>query len=216
MYKLLSALMFLIVLVVSVDTRAADNLSLKSYDSYSDVPAPFKTLGGGVVLDTLSYKDDSGASRTDKTFYTASHSYKSTYKSKDIAKILNPGEGRLGSLFEDTTVSLNKSKSFDVLMTISTPLKDFDCASKLVYKNTSEGIKNVFVYSFSGFNMVFTSMTIKIEMEEVGPTTNIKLTQIAAVKGSTMAKLEKYWAVGQFEKALKANMQKLKKGVGGI
>lgn len=216
MYKLLSALLFFIVLVISVDTRAADNLSLKSYDSYSKIPSAFSILGGGAVLETATYKDDDGKTRTDKTFYTASHSYKSTYKPKDISKILNPALGSLGSLFKETTVKKSKrAGAFDVMMTISTPFKDFDCASVLSYKNSVAGAKEVFVYSFSSFNMVFTSMTIKIEMEEVGSSTNIKLTQIAAVKGSTITKLNNYWALGQFEKSLKANLQKLKSGVGG-
>ncbi len=67
--------------------------------------------------------------------------------------------------------------------------------------------------------MVFTSMTIKVEVEEVGSTTNIKLSQISAVKGSTMAKLNSYsffGALGQFETGLKDNLKKLKSGVGGI
>jgi hypothetical protein len=64
--------------------------------------------------------------------------------------------------------------------------------------------------------MVFTSMTIKVEAEEVGSVTNIKLSQIVAVKGSTMSKLASYWATGQFEKSMKTNLRKLKNGVGGF
>lgn len=217
MYKIISVLLFLIVMVVSVDTRAGDNLSLIKYDTASKIPSTLYTLGGGEVMEKQTYKDDDRDVRTDKTYYTATHSYKSTFKVKDISKILNPALGRLGSLFEETVVKKSsKANLFDVMMTISTPFKDFDCSSLLTFKNYMDGKQNVFLYSFSGFNMVFTSMTIKIEVEEVGSETKVKLSQISAVKGSTITKLNNYWALGQFEKSLKANLRKLKNGVGGF
>ncbi len=47
--------------------------------------------------------------------------------------------------------------------------------------------------------MVFTSLTIKEEAEEVD---------------STMTKVASYWSTGQFEKSMKTNLRKLKSGVG--
>lgn len=218
MYKIISTVLFLIVMVISVDTRAADNLKLTSYDAASKLPAKFFDLGGGSELASEKYKDDDGNVRTDKTYYTASHSYKSTYKLKEISKILNPASGRLGTLFEETTVSTKSAKEalFNVQMTISTPLKDFDCESILKYQTYKKNEKDVFLFSFSGFNMVFTRMIIKVELKEIGSMTEVRLSQVSAIKGSTITKLNTYWVLGKFEKALKANLQKLKSGIGGI
>ena len=44
----------------------------------------------------------------------------------------------------------------------------------------------------------------------------VKVSEIGALKGSTYAKLDNYYAVGKFVKAMKANVRKLKDGVGGI
>ncbi len=130
MYKLLSAFLFLIVLVISVDTRADDNLSVKRYVDATKIPGTFYNLGGGSAMVKQTYKDDDGDVRTDKSYYTASHSYKSTYKAKDISKMLNPATGKLGSLFEETRVRKStKGSTFDVNMIISTFIADFDCVS---------------------------------------------------------------------------------------
>ena len=69
-----------------------------------------------------TYKDDEGNVRTDKSYYTAIHSYESSYQLSDILQILNPMTGRLGPLLKDTSV--NKAAQmgmFDVIMTIATP-----------------------------------------------------------------------------------------------
>jgi hypothetical protein len=217
MFKVLTGFLFFLVLVISADTRAGDNLTFTKYNVASQIPVAFYNLGGGDAMVNKTYKDDERNVRTDKSYYTATDSYQSSYKLGDIVQILNPMSGRLGSLFKDTSV--NKAAQmgmFDVMMTIATPFKNFDCASSLSFKNYKEGKKEIFLYTFSSFNMVFTSLTIKVEAEEVGLATNIKLSQIAAVKGSTMTKLASYWATGQFEKSMKTNLRKLKSGVGGL
>ena len=88
-------------------------------------------------------------------------------------------------------------------------------ASRLIERIKSLISSSVAV-TISSFNMVFTSLTIKKEAEDVGSATNIKLSQIAAVKGSTMTKLASYWSTGLFEKSMKTNLRKLKSGVGGF
>ena len=64
--------------------------------------------------------------------------------------------------------------------------------------------------------MVFTDLIIKIELEEVNSESRVKVSEIASLKGSTYAKLDNYYAVGKFKKAMKAKVRKLKDGVGGI
>lgn len=217
MFKIFSALLCLGMLMVSVDTRAADNLTMTKYTNSSQLPESFYNLGGGNAMASKTYKDDDGKARTDKVYYITTHSYKSSYKMEDVARLLNPAAGRLGSLFEDTEV--NKSSNtgvFNVLMEISTPIKNFSCASILNFKNSQEGKKNVFVYTFSNFNMVFTDLVIKVELEDLNSELKVKVSQIAALKGSTYTKLSNYFAVGKFEKSMKLNIKKLKDGVGGI
>ncbi|MBA2404622.1 MAG: hypothetical protein H0V66_07615 [Bdellovibrionales bacterium] len=215
--KILSALLCLMVLIISADSRAADNLTLNKHTDSSQLSPTFFNLGGGAAMSDKTYHDDDQKTRTDKVYYTSTHSYNSNYSSKEIAMILNPSTGRLGNLFEDTKVEKSsKSNGFNVMMGISTPLKTFDCASTLTFKSFKSSGKDIYVYTFSNFNMVFTGIVIQVEVEEVGPETKIKLFQIAAVKGSTYDKLKSYLAVGKFEKALKVNIRKLKDGVGGI
>lgn len=217
MLKKLSVLLSFAVILFSIDSRAADNLTLTKFTHSSQVPGDYMALGGGSAMSGKTYKDDEGKVRSDKIYYTISHSYNSTYKMSDISKIMNPASGRLGSLFADTQVNKSsKVGSYDVMMEISTPLKDFECGSSMTFKNALDGKKNVYTYSFTNFNMVFTDMVIKVEVEEVGPSSKIKLSQIVAVKGSTYDKLKTYFAIGKFEKAMKENIRKLKDGVGGI
>lgn len=217
MFKTFGALLFLFALVVSADSRAADNLVLTRYMEASEVPSSFLSLGGGSNMTSKSYQDDDNKKRSDKVYYTTTHSYSSSYRMEDITRLMNPADGRLGDLFEETTIARSAAAAiYDVMMGISTPIKNFDCASKLSFKNFKSGAKNVFVYSFSNFNMVFTDMVIQVEVEAAGSGTKIKLSQIAAVKGSTYSKLKRYLAVGKFEKALKENIRKFKDGVGGV
>jgi hypothetical protein len=217
MFKTFSALMCLITLVLSADSRAvSDNLTLTKYMNSSEVPSSFLGLGGGQGMVNKSYRDDDDKSRTDKIYYTTSHSYNSSYRAEDVARLMNPADGRLGNLFEDTSVSKSSGAGYSVMMEISTPIKRFNCASTLNFKNFKSGNKNVFVYHFSNFNMVFTDMVIQVEVESVGANTKIKLSQIAAIKGSTYSKLKSFLAVGKFEKALKENIRKFKDGIGGV
>lgn len=95
-----------------------------------------------------SYQDE-GKTRTDKIYYTTTHSYESSFKTEDVLRILNPSDGRLGSLFEDTTVNKGtKSGTFKVMMNISTPLKDFNCESILTFKKSNNGNKHIFTYAY--------------------------------------------------------------------
>lgn len=195
----------------------SDNLVLSKYTNISDVPETFLKITDAQNMATKSYLDDDGNLRTDKIYYTISDNYLSTLKVSDLLKMLDPASGKLGSLFEETTV--NKASlvgTFNVMMVISTPLKDFDCESILKVKRFKEGAKDVFIYTFTDFNMVFTNMAIRVEVEQRGAYTSIAMKQIAALKGSTHTKLKNYFAVGKFEKAIKGNLQKFKDGVSGI
>lgn len=204
----------LFILAFSLDTRATeDNLKLTRYEDAASVPAAFMALFGNDVKMKL-FMDDEGITRTDKKYYVSTHSYASSYRAADISKILNPSEGRIDTLFND--MGLNKTtlpNVFKVMMTIVTPVKNFDCESTL---NFSSG-RNVFTYRFSNFNMVFTDMAIQVVVEEVNGVTQVNLTQIAALKGNTFKKLTNTpFALGSFEKALKTNIRQFKVGVGGI
>ena len=162
------------------------------------------------------YDDDDGKPRTDKVYYTVTHTYLSSYKESDLAQVLNPMSGKLGSLFEDTQVKKsNHFDVFDVLMGISTPLKTFVCENVLSFKKFKSGAKDVYRYTFTNFNMVFTDMVIQVEVQGEWAESRIVVTQIAAVKGSTYSKLKSFLAIGKFEKALKLNLSKFKNGLGG-
>jgi hypothetical protein len=217
MLKFIAAILCLGSLFTLADTRAADNLTLTKYGQSSLVPEAFLSLGGGSAMANRTYKDEDGKIRSDKIYYTMTHSYKSTYKMEDVANLLNPSSGKIGSLLHNTDVKRSsKVGIFEVLMEISTPIKDFLCSSVLSYKNSQEDKKNVFVYSFTNFNMVFTDMVIRVEVEEVKSELQVKVTQISALKGLTYDKLKTFFAVGKFEKSMKENIKKLKDGVGGI
>jgi len=217
MFKIFNTLVCLVMLLIAVETRASDNLTLTKYMSASEVPKVLYELGGGVAMVNKSYNDEDGALRKDKVFYGTTHSYISKYKAADIAKILNPSLGQLETLFENTQVKKSsKSNLFDVMMEIATPIKNFDCASVLSYKYSRVGNKNIFIYTFLNFNMVFTDMVIKIEVNESGSNSKINLTQIAVIKGTTYKKLKNFFAIAKFEKSMKENLKKLKDGVGGI
>jgi hypothetical protein len=94
-----------------------------------------------------------------------------------------------------------------------TPVKNFDCESTLSFTSN----RNVYNYRFSNFNLVFTDMAIQVVVDEINGSTQIKLTQIAALKANTYKKLANTpFAMGSFEKALKKNIRQFKNGVGGI
>lgn len=219
MFRILNALVCLFALVMAVETRAggSDNLRLTQYKNASDIPSSLLALGGGSAMTNKTFKDDDGNTRSDKIYYTGTHSYTSSYRQEDILRLLNPSDGKLGNLFEDTSVNKSaRAGLYDVLMKISTPIKNFDCSSTLTYKTIKSGNKNVFTYSFTNFNMVFTDMVIQIEVDSSSGDSQINVKQIMAMKGSTYSKLKNVFAVGKFEKAMKENMKRLKDGVGGI
>lgn len=217
MVKFIVAILFMGILFTSAGTQAADNLTMTKYTQSSLLPESFLNLGGGSTMVNRTYKDQSGKIRSDKVYYTINHSYKSHYKASDVANLLNPASGKMGSILQNTDVKKSsKNGIFEVLMEISTPIKDFLCTSFLFYKNFQDGNKNVFIYSFTNFNMVFTDMVIRVEVEEVNSELKIRVTQIAALKGMTYDKLKTYFAVGKFEKSIKENIKKLKDGVGGV
>ncbi len=217
MLKIISSFLFLGILILSSEGYAGDNLTLSKYTQPAKVPDLFLALGGGQSMTSRTYKDDDNNVRTDKVYYTTTHSYKSTYKASDIAKLVNPSFGKTESLFEETQITKSaKTGFFDVVMDISTPFKNFSCASNLNFKNFKEGNKNVFIFSFSNFNMIFTDMVIKVEVEEQNSGTKVMVYQIAAMKGSAYKKLDSYFAIGKFEKAMKQNIRRFQSGIGGI
>lgn len=133
MFKIISALLCLGILMISAETRAADNLTMTKYTHSSKLPESFFNMGGGKNMAYKTFKDDEGKSRTDKIYYTTTHSYKSTFRAEEVAKLLNPASGRLGTLFADTEVKRSSNSGvFNVMMDISTPLKTFSCASTLI------------------------------------------------------------------------------------
>lgn len=214
MNTIIHSLLGLFILAFTLDTRAAgDNLKLVRYDEAGSVPSHLMSLLGSDAK-LKSYKDDEGMSRTDKKYYVTTHSYASSYRLSDITKMLNPADGKLETLFEETTLNKTSSQNvFKVMMTIVTPIKNFDCESTLSFSAN----RNVFNYRFSNFNMVFTDMAIQVIVEEVNGTAQISLTQIAALKGNTYKKLANTpFAMGSFEKALKKNIRQFKTGVGGL
>lgn len=217
MFKLLSSFICLAVLLIATDTRAAaDNLSLNKYFHSSELPSSFYNLGGGSTMANKKYGDDDGKQRSDKVYYTITHSYSSSYKGSDIDSRLNPASGHLGELLDKTDLKKNNGgDSYDVVMAISTPLKTFMCENTLTFKKSKVGNKSIYKYSFSQFNMVFTDMVIQVEVEDTGSDSKISISQIAALKGSTYEKLKTYFAVGKFEKAVKLNLASFKLGVGG-
>ncbi len=216
MVKIVTSLLGLILLLVTIDSHAGDNLILNKYFRSSEIPEKFYLLGGGEAMVSKTYLD-SGKVRSDKVYYTMTHAYNSNYHIQDIAKILNPSAGRMESLFENTQIkSSPKSGIFDVLMEITTPIKNFLCASSLNLKNTQEGKKQVFLFTFTNFNMVFTDMVVRVEVDETTTGSRLQISQISALKGLTHDKLKSFFAVGKFEKALKLNLMKFKEGVGGV
>ena len=119
MFKILGGFLFFMAFLISADTRAGDNLTLKRYNQASQVPVSFFYVWGGDVMVNKSYKDDEGVIRSDKSYYTGTHSYLSSYKLSDILQILNPMSGRLGSLFNDTSV--NKAAPIGMLDPLKKP-----------------------------------------------------------------------------------------------
>jgi hypothetical protein len=216
MFKLLSSFICLVVLLIATDTRAAaDNLTLNKYFHSSELPNSFYILGGGSTMAAKKYQDDEGKQRSDKVYYTITHSYSSSYTGSDMDTLLNPASGNLGELLDKTDVKKNKSsESYDVVMAISTPLKTFMCENTLAFKKSKAGNKSIYKYSFTNFNMVFTDLVIQVEVEDKGLESKISVSQIAALKGSTYEKLKTYFAVGKFEKAVKLNLLTFKYGVG--
>jgi len=203
-------------MLVSTDTRAADNLEFNKYFHSTDMPKVFYNFGGAASMANKKYSDDDGKQRSDKVYYTISHIYRSSFKVSDLDQMLNPSSGRLGYLFEDTEVKKSKTlDSFDVLLEISTPLKNFICENILTFKKFKSSGKDTYQYTFSHFNMVFTDMVIQVEVQAEGSESLIVVSQVAAVKGSTYEKLKTYFAVGKFEKALKLNLSKFKYRIGG-
>ena len=99
------------------------------------------------------YKDDSANDRSDKAYYTTTHTYNSFYPLTEISRTLNPINGRLDTLFKET-ISFNSETKLN---------------------------KKIFSYSFTNFNMVFTDMVIQIELEEVGSVVKVKLSRIFAL-----------------------------------
>jgi hypothetical protein len=83
----------------------------------------------------------------------------------------------------------------------------------------TQGQKRVFLYEFSSFNIVFTSMFIRIDVEELDSgNLKISLSQLSALKGSTYAKLKSIplrVGLNGFERSLKDNLKKLKQNLGG-
>lgn len=214
MSKILSALL----LLISLNTvLAADNLTLTKHKDASSIPKEALAMGGGQAMINRTYTDDDQVKRADKVFYTTTHSYNSNLRIDDLRDLLDPSGDRLETLFDKTSVKKSsRAGLYDVNMEISTPIKDFDCGSILNFSKVKKGNKEVFTYTFSNFTRVFTDMTIQVEIEGVGSGSKVRLSQIAAVKGSTIGKLKMFLAVGKFEKALKGNLQKFKAGVGGI
>lgn len=217
MTTFMNTLLGIILLTLALDSRAADNLRFTKYDSYGSLPGEYARLLPANVA-TKNYNDDDGKPRSDKKYYVTTNSYNSKYKFDDVLKLANPASGSLDSLFEDTTIKLTSSKNvFDVTMVISTPVKDFDVESTLTFRPATNGRKATYFYTFSNFNMVFTDMTIKLEIEELNNTVKINLIQVSALKGITYRKLVNTpFAMGGFEKGMKNNIKKFKNGVGGI
>ena len=210
------AFLCFLALVVAVDTRAAENLIINKYLNAYEIPQAFLELGKGQEMMQKIYKDDSDNDRSDKVYYTTTHTYNSFYPLTEISRTLNPINGRLDTLFKDTIVKrTNTSGIFNVLMEISTTLKNFDCESNLSFKSETKLNKKIFTYSFTNFNMVFTDVVIQIELEEMGSVVKVKLSQIAALKGSTYEKLSRFFAIGKFESAMKLNIKALQHGIGG-
>ena len=217
MLKNLSLLLCLLSFGLTSEARAQDNLTLSKFSTAASTPAFFIQLGGGSAMTSKTYVDDENKVRTDKIYYTTTHSYGSTFRPDDLNRLLNPANGRLGELFEDTTVRRSAAPgAFDVMMIISTPIKNFDCASTLKYTAVKQGLKTIHFYRFTNFSMIFTDMVIQVEVEQVGTMTRVKLGQIAAVKGSAYSKLKSFLAVGKFEKALRENIKRFKDGVRGV
>lgn len=217
MFKLLSSFICLAILLIATDTRAAgDNLTLNKYFHSSDLPSSFYTLGGASSMASKKYTDDDGKQRSDKVYYTITHSYNSSYTGSDMDSLLNPASGHLGDLLDKTDVKKSRSAdSYDVVMAISTPLKTFMCENTLTFKKSKVGNKSIYKYSFTDFNMVFTDMVIQVEVVDTGSDSKVSISQIAALKASTYEKLKTYFAVGKFEKAIKLNLSNFKHGVGG-
>jgi hypothetical protein len=217
MYKLLSSIVCLAILLVATDTRAAaDNLTLNKYLHSSELPSSFYTLGGASSMASKKYTGDDGKQRSDKVYYTITHSYSSSYTGSDIDSLLNPASGHLGELLDKTDVKKSRSgDSYDIVMAISTPLKTFMCENTLTFKKTKVGNKSIYKYSFTDFNMVFTDMVIQVEVVDTGSDSKVSIFQIAALKGSTYEKLKSYFAVGKFGKAVKLNLATIKYGIGG-
>lgn len=205
----------LLVLCLTLNVFAQkDNLTLKSSSSISSVDSSFVSLGGGASNLTKSYVDED-KTRTDKVFYVGTHSYRSNFRLSEVNDLLNPALGKLETLLDDATVR-KAGASYAVKMNISTPIKNFECLSTMNYKKVQSGAKTIHTYAFTKFNMVFTDFVIEVTTEDLNGQTKISMRNIAAIKGSTIAKLKKVFAVGRFESALKDNMKAFKKGVGGI
>lgn len=217
MNTMLNALLSLFLLTLALDSRAADNLNFTRYDSFASLPPQYASLLPSNVESKL-YNDDDGKPRSDKKYYVTTNSYASKYKYEDIVRLANPATGSLDALFEETTIKLSNAKNvFDVTMVISTPVKDFQVESSLLFKPSTSGRKATYLYNFSNFNMVFTDMTIKLEIEESNGSAFVRLVQVSALKGITYRKLVSTpFAMGGFEKGMKKNIKKFKSGVGGI
>ena len=114
------------------------------------------------------------------------------------------------SLFENIQIkSSSKNGIFDVLMEITTPIKNFLCESSLNLKSAEERNKQVCLFTFTNFNMVFTDMVVRVELDETSTGFRLQISHISALKGVTHDKLKSFFAVGIFEKALKLNIMKL-------
>ena len=217
MFKIVSSFICFAILLISTDTRADDNLSLKKYFHSSELPSKFYVLGGGISMANKKYEDDDGEQRSDKVFYTITHNYDSSYKSTDLDIRLDPSSGYLGELLEKTSVNKNiHTNSYDVIMAVSTPLKTFMCKNRLSFKKIEVGNKTIYKYTFTNFNMVFTDMVIQVEVLKTDTDMKISVSQIAALKGSTYEKLKTFFAVGKFEKVIKLNLLTFKNGLGGL
>jgi hypothetical protein len=205
-----------IFLIFSAFAGGGDNLKLTKYARVIDLPKSYVQLTNGDEFFNRTYLDNSNRVRSDKVFYTMSHSYRSSLSLSELKMILNPANNRLGNLFEETLVSKTKlSGIFSVQMNISTPLKDFGCESLLHFSASNLQNKYDFNFEFKTFNMVFTGMFIKVEVEDLGHFRKISLSQISALRGMTHQKLKNFYALEKFEDSLKDNILRFKDGIGG-
>lgn len=205
-------------LILALDVGASDNLSLVRYDSLKSLPSHYLSLLPPNVS-SKTYKDSEGKLRIDKRYYVSTNSYSSRFKYDDIVKLANPTFGSLDSLLEETTIQNTTVKNmFKIVMVIDTPIKSFNVESTLTFIPASFTRKFVYLYKFSDFNMVFTDMTIQLEViEDAGGTVKVKLTQVSAIKETTYHKLDTTpFAMRGFERGMKKNISKFKSGIGGI